>query len=106
MKISLEAETFPLFAAGVLLVFLAELVFTVLMLRRHPAVRRAMMGHIVCILIAFFCLGFMLFIHRTTPDGGMHNSSGLLGLFGIFWFIGECCAVPAVSAALKESGKI
>ena len=39
------------------------------------------------------------------PDGGTANRSGQFGLFGIFWFIGECCGVAAVMSALSSGKK-
>jgi len=103
-----EAEVLPLFLGGVFLVILFETIFSVLVLRKSPEVKRAMIGHVVCILIAFFCLGYMLFWPQILPDGGQANRSGQFALFGIFWFIGECCGVAAVMNALsfgKKAGK-
>ena len=96
----LEAEVLPLFFGGVFLAVLFELIFSVLVLRKAPGVKGAMIGHVVCLLIAFFCLGYMLFWPQILPDGGTANRSGQFGLFGIFWFIGECCGVVAVYKAL------
>ena len=96
----LEAEVLPLFFGGVFLAVLFELIFSVLVLRKAPGVKGAMIGHVVCLLIAFFCLGYMLFWPQILPDGGTANRSGQFGLFGIFWFIGECCGVAAVFKAL------
>ena len=103
-----EAEVLPLFFGGVFLVVLFELIFSILVLRKAPEVKKAMIGHVVCILIAFFMLGYMLFWPQVLPDGGTANRSGQFGLFGIFWFIGECCGVAAVMNALssgRKSGK-
>ena len=100
-----EAEVLPLFFGGVFLVILFEVIFSVLVLRKYPEVRRAMIGHVVCILFAFACLGLMLFGDPTLPDGGLVNQSGRFGLFGIFWFIGECCGVVAVMNALSSGKK-
>jgi len=103
-----EAEVLPLFYGGVVLVILFETIFSVLVLRKYPEVKRPMIGHVVCILIAFFCLGYMLFWPQILPDGGQANRSGQFALFGIFWFIGECCGVAAVMNALsfgKKAGK-
>ena len=96
----LEAEVLPLLFGGVFLAVLFELIFSVLVLRKAPGVKGAMIGHVVCLLIAFFCLGYMLFWPQILPDGGTANRSGQFGLFGIFWFIGECCGVVAVYKAL------
>ena len=93
MKISLEAECLPLFAAGAVLVVLAELI---LALRSRPADRGPLIGHIACTAAAFFCLGWMLFVPRTTPDGDVYDSSMLLASFGIFWFAAECCLLWAL----------
>ena len=104
----MEAEVVPLFLGGVFLVILFEVIFSILVLRKHPEVKRPMIGHVVCILIAFFCLGFMFFGPNALPDGGPVNQSGRFALFGIFWFIGECCGVAAVMNALscgRKSGK-
>ena len=89
----LESEVLPLFFGGAVLVILFELIFSILVLRKAPEVKGAMIGHVVCLLIAFFCLGYMLFWPQILPDGQF-------GLFGIFWFIGECCGVAAVFKAL------
>lgn len=102
MKISLEAECLPLFVAGVLLVVLAEGILAALFLKKDPGMQRKLLAHAVCLLAAFFCLGFLLFSRRMTPDGDVYNSSGLLSFFGLFWFAGECCAVSALLAARKE----
>ena len=96
----LESEVLPLFFGGAVLVILFELIFSILVLRKAPEVKGAMIGHVVCLLIAFFCLGYMLFWPQVLPDGGPANRSGQFGLFGIFWFIGECCGVAAVFKAL------
>ena len=96
----LEAEVLPLFFGGVFLVILFELIFSILVLRKVPEVKGIMIGHVVCLLIAFFCLGYMLFWPQILPDGGTANRSGQFGLFGIFWFIGEGCGVVAVYKAL------
>ena len=101
----LESEVLPLFFGGVVLVILFELIFSILVLRKAPEVKGAMIGHVVCLLIAFFCLGYMLFWPQVLPDGGLANRSGQFGLFGIFWFIGECCGVAAVMSALSSGKK-
>ena len=101
----MEAEVVPLFLGGVFLVILFETIFAILVLRKYPEVKKAMIGHVVCILLAFACLGLMLFGTNTLPDGGLVNQSGRLGLFGIFWFIGECCGVTAVMSALTSGKK-
>lgn len=100
-----EAEVRSLFLGGVILVILFEVIFSFLVLRKAPEVKRAMIGHVVCLLIAFFCLGYMLFWPQVLPDGGPANRSGQFGLFGIFWFIGECCGVAAVMKALSFGRK-
>ena len=100
-----EAEVLPLFLGGVVLVILFELIFSILVLRKAPQVKGAMIGHVVCILIAFFCLGFLLFGAQTLPDGGSVNHSGKLALFGIFWLVGECCGIVAVMNALRSGKK-
>ena len=104
----LEAEVLPLFFGGVFLVVLFELIFSILVLRKVPGVKGAMIGHVVCLLIAFSCLALLLFGTQTLPDGGAVNHSGKVALFGIFWFIGECCGVVAVFKALscgRKTGK-
>ena len=100
-----ESEVQSLFLGGVLLVIVFEVIFSVLVLRKAPEVKRAMLGHVVCLLIAFFCLGYMLFWPQILPDGGQANRSGQFALFGIFWFIGECCGVAAVMSALSSGKK-
>ena len=100
-----EAEALPLFLGGMVLVFVFEVIFSVLVLRKAPAVKRAIFGHVVCLLIAFFCLGYMLFWPQILPDGGTADRSGQFTLFGIFWFIGECCGVAAVINALSSGKK-
>ena len=100
-----EAEILPLFLGGVFLVILFETIFAILVLRKAPEVRKAMIGHVVCILIAFFMLGYMLFWPQVLPDGGTANRSGQFGLFGIFWFFGECCGITAVMSALSSGKK-
>jgi hypothetical protein len=97
----LESEVLPLFFGGVFLVVLFELIFSILVLRKAPRVKDAMIGHVVCILIAFSCLALLLFGMQALPDGGAVNHSGKVALFGIFWFIGECCGVAAVFKALS-----
>jgi hypothetical protein len=101
----LEAEVLPLFFGGVFLVVLFELIFSILVLRKAPRVKGAMIGHVVCILIAFSCLALLLFGTQALPDGGAVNHSGKVALFGIFWFIGECCGVAAVINALSSGKK-
>ena len=100
-----EAEVQSLFLGGVVLVILFELIFSILVLRKAPGVKKAMIGHVVCLLIAFFCLGYMLFWPQILPDGGTADRSGQFALFGIFWFIGECCGVAAVMSALSSGKK-
>ena len=100
-----EAEVRFLFLGGVFLVILFEVIFSVLVLRKHPEVKKALIGHVVCLLIAFFCLGYLLFWPQILPDGGQANRSGQFALFGIFWFIGECCGVAAVMSALSSGKK-
>ena len=96
MKISLEAECLPLFAAGVLILLVGEVLFAILALRRRPESREPLLAHVLCVAVAFFCLGRMLFIPQPTPDGDVHNSSILLAVFGIFLFLGECCGLWAL----------
>ena len=105
MKISLEAEAMPIFIGSVLLVFLLELGFSLLILRRHTGGQRMMVGHIICLLIAFFCLGFLLFLPQPTPDGDVQNSSMLFAVFGFCWFLGELFSICAVCAVLMERKK-
>lgn len=102
MRISLEAEALPLFAGGVAVVVLAEVLLALLMLRRCPEAKRMLLGHIVCILIAFLSLGYLLFGGREAPDGGAVNGTGFLALFGIFWCAGEWCVLRALADARKE----
>ena len=102
MGFSLEAEALPLFAGGVLLVVLMEVVFTALMLRKAPYTRGAMAAHVVCMAIAFLFLGYLIFGGRPAPDGEDYNGTGLLGFFGIFWCIGELCLLRALRLALKK----
>ena len=102
MGFSLEAESLPLFAVGVLLVILIDVLFTALVLWKAPDARRPMVAHVVCLAIAFASLGYLIFGGRPAPDGGPLNGTGLLGFFGIFWFIGEICALRAVWLALKN----
>ena len=102
MGFSLEAEAFPLFVVGVLLVVLAEVVFAVLMLRKEPRTWGAVIAHVVCMGIAFASLGWLIFGGRPAPDGGDLNGTGLLGFFGIFWCVGEVCMLRALRLALKR----
>lgn len=102
MKISLEAECFPLFAAGVLVLLAGEVLFALLALRRRPESRGPLLAHVLCVAVAFFCLGRMLFVPQPTPDGDVHNSSMLLAAFGVFWCLGECCGLWAL---IKNKGK-
>lgn len=102
MKISLEAECFPLFAAGVLVLLAGEVLFALLALRRRPESRGLLLTHVLCVAVAFFCLGRMLFVPQPTPDGDVHNSSMLLAAFGVFWCLGECCGLWAL---IKNKGK-
>ncbi len=103
MKISLEAEVMPLFATGIVFVLLAELLLTFLRFRKDPSARRPLIGHIACLAISFFCLGAMLFWRRATPDGDVHNSSGLFAFFGIFWFVSECFSISAFVRSRKTN---
>ena len=96
MKISFEAECFPLFVTGVLVLLAGEVLFALMALRRRPETRGPLLWHAVCVAVAFFCLGRMLFVPQPTPDGGTYNSSMLLAVFGIFWFLGECCGLWAL----------
>lgn len=96
MKISLEAECFPLFAAGVLVLLAGEVLFALLALRRRPESRGPLLAHVLCVAVAFFCLGRMLFVPQPTPDSDVHNSSMLLAAFGVFWCLGECCGLWAL----------
>ena len=103
-----EAEVLPLFLGGTFLVVLFELIFSILVLRKHPEVKKAMIGHVVCTMIAFFMLGYLLFWSQVLPDGGAANRSGQFALFGMFWLFGEGCGVAAVMNALssgRRSGK-
>ena len=102
MGFSLEAEALPLFAGGVLLVVLIEVVFTALMLRKAPHTKGTMAAHVVCMVIAFLFLGYLIFGGRPAPDGGAYNGTGILGFFGIFWCIGEICMLRVVWLALKK----
>ena len=101
MRISLEAEALPLFAGGVALAALAEVIFVLVLLRKRPEAKRAAAGHVVCLLLAFLSLGYLLFGGRRAPDGGDINGTGLLVLFGIFWFAGEWCVLNALLGAMK-----
>ncbi len=105
MKVALESEVLPLFLAGVLLVVLVELIFSMLVLRRRTAGRRMMVGHVICLLISCFCLGFLLFIPRPTSDGDVRNGSGLFALFGISWALSEIFVLSAVSAVMVRGKK-
>lgn len=101
----MESEVLPLFLGGVSLVLLFELFFSLLILRRYRVVRRAMIAHVVCILVAFVCLGLIFFGPNTLPDGGSYDQSGRFALFGIAWFVGECCVIGAMTALLGKKGK-
>ena len=101
----LEAEVLPLFFGGVFLVILFELIFSILVLRKYPGVKGPVLGHVVCLLIAFACLGMIFFGLNTLPDGGVMNQSGRFALFGLFWFVGECLTVAAVRNALSAGKK-
>ncbi|MGI5987781.1 MAG: hypothetical protein ACOX7M_06520 [Dysosmobacter sp.] len=96
MRISFEAECFPLFVTGVLVLLAGEVLFALLALRRRPEARGPLLAHVLCVAVAFFCLGRMLFVSQPTPDGDVYNSSILLAAFGIFWFLGECCGLWAL----------
>ena len=101
----MEAEVLPLFFGCAFLVILFEVIFSILVLRKASEVKRAMIGHVVCILIAFFCLGFMFFGPQIQPDGVSVNHSGQFALFGVFWFFGEYCSLAAVMKALSSGKK-
>ena len=102
MGFSLEAEALSLFVGGVLLVALIEVIFVALMLRKSPHTRGPMAAHIVCMVIAFLFLGWLIFGGRPAPDGGAYNGTGLLGFFSIFWCAGELCLLRALWMSLKK----
>jgi len=95
VKISLEAETLPLFITGIIPVLLAEFVIFLLCFRKRPDTRRTMLGRMFFLAVSFSCLGTMLFWRRFTPDGDVFDSSVLFALFGIFWFFSEYLAISA-----------
>lgn len=96
MTISLEAEVLPLLAVGMGAVLLGELLAAWRLARQRPQTRRAVVLHVVCAALSLVFLGMMLFWQRTTPDGDVYDSSGLCGLFGLFWLLSECSLVTAL----------
>ena len=93
----LESEAVVWFVIGAAVVLLAELVIALLVLRRKPRARRALLGHAVCLLLAVACVAYLLWNRRVAPDGGTYNGSGLLALAGVFWFAAECFVIGALT---------
>ena len=54
MRISFEAECFPLFVTGVLVLLAGEVLFALLALRRRPEARGPLLAHVLCVAVAFF----------------------------------------------------
>ena len=98
----LESEAVLWFVIGMAVVLLAELVIALLVLRRKPRARKALLGHAVFLLLAMACTGYLLLNRRVAPDGGAYNGSGLLALTGIFWFVSECFVIGSLAADREE----
>lgn len=94
----LEAECFPLFAGGVALVLAAELLVGLLLLRRRPGLRGALLGHLICLAIAFLCLGKLIFAPADNSAGmASEMNSPIFALFGVFWFLSEVFVVGGLT---------
>lgn len=91
---SIEAEVRIMFVVGVVVVLAAELVIGAVF-RKTPSIRKAMLGHAVCLLLVFAC-GFYMFNAPKTPDGGLYNGSGLLAITGVLWFTAEYILIRAL----------
>ena len=90
----LEAECLPLFVGVGSLDLLVELLVSLLVLRRRPALRGALLGHLICLAVAFLCLGKLIFFPADNSIGmASERNSPLFALFGIFWFLSEAFAV-------------
>ena len=66
-------------------VLAAELLVGLLLLRRRPGLRGALLGHLICLAIAFLCLGKLIFAPADNSAGmASEMNSPIFALFGIF----------------------
>jgi len=99
----LEAEVVYLYIGGVAIVVLSEILIAIFSRKKNPRKSGMLLWHTLCTMLAFTCLGLLLFGAKTTPDGGPYNGSGLFALFGIFWFIGEMCLVNGITSKIDKT---
>ena len=91
---SMEFEAVILFVIGVVVVLVSEIILGVVF-RKAPNIGKAMLGHAVCLLLAFTCIVYMSNAPKT-PDGGSYNGSGLLAITGLLWFAAEYILIRAL----------
>ena len=98
---SFEVEAVYYFTIGVAIILLVELLIGVFALRKEPTARGAMLGHAICLLLAFACIVYLIYGNHVAPDGGTYNGSGLLALIGILWFVAECFIINVLTKRQK-----
>ena len=91
---SMEFEAVILFVIGVAVVLLSEIILGVVF-RKTPGIGKAILGHVVCLLLASVCIVYM-FNAPKAPDGGSYNGSGLLAITGLLWFAAEYILIRAL----------
>ena len=97
---SMDFEAVILFVIGVVIVLVSEIILGIFS-RKTPGLGKALLGHAVCLLLAFACV-FYMFNAPKAPDGGSYNGSGLLALTGILWFAAEYILIRALTLKHKE----
>ena len=91
---SMEFEAVILFVIGVVVGLVSEIILGVVF-RKAPNIGKAMLGHAVCLLLAFTCIVYMSNAPKA-PDGGSYNGSGLLAITGLLWFAAEYILIRAL----------
>ncbi len=97
-----EAEVFPLFLAGILIVSALELLFGMTALRGRKRGQKLLVGHTVSMLLAFFFPMSMLLINRGVEMSiPSITNSAAVGLFGILWAVSVSFLVALIGELIK-----
>lgn len=101
---SMEHEAVILFVIGVIGILVSEIIISIVF-RKSPGLGKALLGHAVCLLLAFACIVYISKAPKA-PDGGSYNGSSLLALTGILWFSAEYILIHALISKHKVPDKV
>ncbi len=94
-KMSIEAEAAILFAIGVVVVLIYEIVAGII-LKKGSRLGKALIGHAVCLLLTFAAI---VYLSGGPETHEAYSGSGWLALIGILWAVGEFILVRALFSA-------